>query len=285
MIPKILTVGHACLDIIHMVPRIPLPNTKVSSKDVKISIGGNAANAAVALQQMGANADLCTIVGSESHPFTRILISLLISNGVGINWCYYDETEPCSNSTIMVTPDGERTIMNWQGPNVKSLVTVPSTLNNYQMILGDTYRLPLVQSVFQEAKKYNIPTMLDVDAVFDDIDELPRANHVWFSQEAWRNHKIPLDQLQEKFGGIVGVTDGDRPVVWMGPDKSRNYFCPPQVVAINTLGAGDVFRARLGLGICLGENTLTAVQNACDAASNHITNKPLHDVFDKEYQC
>lgn len=278
MKPLILTVGHACLDIVHIIPTIPAPNTKVASQKIEIRIGGNAANAAAAICEMGARAELCTVLGSDSHPFTRILLALLKQNQVGTGLCKFDETQPCPSSTIMVLPDGERAIMNWQGDEIRRAINAPADLNGYQMVMADSYRLPMVRTVFAMAHAAGIPTMLDVDSAVDDIGLIPRADHIWFSQEAWRKQRIPIRDLQARFGGIVGITDGDRPVSWVGPDGEIRYHAPPRTIARNTLGAGDVFRARLGLGICLGEELDIAIARSCETAVQHITTGELGTV-------
>lgn len=275
MTVNILTVGHACLDIVHRVPQIPVPNTKVDSKEVSIIIGGNAANCASALKELGADADLCTVLGSEDHPFTRILISLLRSHGVGTKLCIFDNTQPGASSTIMVLDDGERAIVNWQGHELKNAISLPASVKGYSMVQGDAYRLPMVRQVFAMAHAAGVPTMLDVDGPIDDIGLIPRADYIWFSHEAWRKQRIPLADLQQRFSAVIGITDGDRPVSWIGKDGVVQYHQPPSVVPRNTLGAGDVFRARLGLGICLGEPLHQAVAQACDTACRHITLQPL----------
>ena len=279
MIPKILAVGHSCLDIVHLVPDIPKPNSKVASNRVKIQVGGNAANEAVAISDLGASADLCTVLGRDSHPFTRILLALLRERNVGTNYCQFDESQDCPNSTIMVFPDGERAIMNWQSPEIRSAMSVPKSLSPYQMVVGDAYRLPMVRQVFEMARKNGIPTMLDVDGVLSDIGSLPQADHIWFSQEAWRCQRIPLADLQARFGGVVGVTDGDRPVTWIDHSGKIRYHQPPRIIAKNTLGAGDVFRARLALGVCIGEDLTDSVQRACITACEHVTDQSLSRVF------
>jgi len=275
MKPKILTVGHACLDIVHTVQLIPKSNTKVASDRVQIQVGGNAANAAVALCDLGASADLCTVLGRDSHPFTRILLALLKERCVGVNYCRFDEVQDCPNSTIMVLPNGERAIVNWQADEIRSAVSAPASLDPYQMVIADAYRLPMIRQIFALARSKGVPTMLDVDGVLPDIGLLPSADHIWFSQEAWRCQRISLSDLQARFGGIVGVTDGDRPVTWIDRDGKIRYHQPPQVIAKNTLGAGDVFRARLALGLCLNESVKDAINAACITAGEHIIEQPL----------
>lgn len=275
MIPKILAVGHSCLDIVHSLPEIPAPNIKVPSAKVDVQVGGNAANEAVALCDLGAHADLHTILGRDSHPFTRILLALLKSRGVGTKLCLFDETQDCPSSTIMVLPDGERAIMNWQSNEIRSAIPSPIALDGYAMIVADTYRLPMVRSVFCSAAGAGIPTMIDVDDPLPDIGMIPAAGYVWFSHEAWRRHRIPIKDLQARFGGVVGITDGHRPVTWVGNDGVVRYHQPPAVNAINTLGAGDVFRARFALGVCMKESIERSIEQACIAACEHITGMQL----------
>lgn len=275
MIPKILAVGHSCLDIVHSLSEIPAPNIKVPSSKVEVQVGGNAANEAVALCDLGASADLHTVLGRDSHPFTRILLALLKSRGVGTGHCCFDETQDCPSSTIMVLPDGERAIMNWQSNEIRSAIPSPISLQGYSMVVADTYRLPMVRSVFSAASRIGIPTMIDVDDPLPDIGMIPSTDHVWFSHEAWRRHRIPIQDLQARFGGVVGITDGHRPVTWVGRDRVVRYHQPPSVKAINTLGAGDVFRARLALGICIGEALDKSIESACITACEHIMGMQL----------
>lgn len=269
---KILTVGHACLDIVHTVPRIPGPNTKVDSHDLMIQIGGNAANCARTISNLGIRVDLCTVLGSEDHPFTRILVSLLRSHGIGMETCRFDNTQPCPSSTIMVTPDGERSIVNWQGESLRNSVSLPSTVKGYSMLHVDTYRLPMAKQVLEMARADGVASILDVDAPPDDVGMIPRADYVWFSHEAWKKHRIPLRDLHRRFNAVVGVTNGPQAVLWIDQSGTEHGYDPPRVVALNTLGAGDVFRASFGLSIARGKSIHDAVEQACVSACDHISN-------------
>lgn len=279
MNPKILTVGHSCLDIVHKVPSIPVLNAKIASSSVSIQVGGNAANVAVALCDMGADSDLCTVLGSEHHPFTRILLALLRERRVGISNCKFDNDQPCPNSTIMVLPDGERSIMNWQSDKIKSAISMPSSITDYAMIVADAYRLPMVRHVFLEARRNNIPTLIDIDGTISDIGLIPSADHIWFSYEAWKCHRIPLQDLKSRLGGIVGITNGPNPVTWIDHENIIRTYTPTEMTPINTLGAGDVFRARLALELIRHNDLTLSIKNACDSAIEHILEKPLTRVI------
>lgn len=273
---KILTVGHACLDVVHQVERLPEKDSKVPSSNVDIRIGGNAANAAAAIADLGCQSHLCTSMGSEYHPFTRILVSLLTSKGINISNCEFVDSQACPNSNIMILPTGERTIVNWQSDFFLNHIVHPKSITGYSAILADTYRLPMVQSVLKEANRYGIPTILDVDNPKQKLKEIPRAKQIWFGYEAWQQLGISLFDLQLRTGAdIIGVTNGPNEIQWIDQTQNLRSYMPPSVVPINTLGAGDVFKGRLAIGLSLDEPIAISIREACISAAEHIQNKPL----------
>lgn len=270
MTAQILTVGHTCIDIVYHVDSLPNLNEKIPASKFEIEIGGNAANVAAALCDFGSSADLCTVLGSWSHPFTRVLISLLTSKGIGTKNVEYEESVDSSVSTIMITPNGDRTIINYTDIKLQSAVSIPANVTSYKMILGDSYRLPMVSKVFQQAKSAGIKTMLDVDLPIP-LDNLPACDYVWFSGDAMKGLNSDLPKLQSYFGGIVGVTMGSLPVRWVGPDHTVKMFNPKPITVKNTLGAGDVFRARFAHEICKDTPIDIAVECACESAGEYIS--------------
>jgi sugar/nucleoside kinase (ribokinase family) len=276
---KILTVGHACLDIVHQISKLPHLDNKTPSNNLNIRIGGNAANAAAALVDLGARAGLCTVLGSHSHPFTRVLVSLLMQQNIDISFCDYNDSLDCSCSTILVTPDGKRTIVNFQNENLKSTMNCPQTLENISLVMGDNYRLPMVRQVFSLASASNIPTMLDIDDIVNDISALPECNYAWLSYEAYKSLNKSLQDIQTHTRGLVGVTNGEHAVIWIDRHGHTNSYVPHYVQPINTLGAGDVFRARFAIEICQAMSIEDAVQNSCFSAIEHIQGQNLTPVY------
>jgi sulfofructose kinase len=277
---KILTVGHSCVDIMYHVDSLPDLDEKISARNFEISIGGNAANVASAICDFGGLADICTVLGSQSHPLTRVLVSLLTSKGVGTRYVDYNDAADCSASTILITPDGNRTIVNHTDIRLQSGVCLPNKLDEYDMILGDSYRLPIVTKVFDHAKKTGIKTMLDVDQPVD-LDLLPKSDYVWFSNEAKKYLQIGLPSLQEKFGGVVGFTSGSLPIYWMADDHVLKKYTPKTINAKNTLGAGDVFRARLACEICQHTELTYAIELASQSAAEFIMTRQIEEILKK----
>lgn len=278
MAPRLLTVGHACIDIVQHVSHQPTPDSKASASSSRIQIGGNAANAAVALARMGADVDLCGTLGSKHDPMAQMLVRMLESARVNFLGQYM-HGEPTPISMIMIQPNGERIISSHQSPALVHAVHAPTDLEGYQMVLGDNYRLEMVHAVFHQARKRGIPTMLDLDGkIFDNLHDMPQTDHAWFSKESLESLDPSLRSLrllQDHFGGVVGVTDGPNTIYWIDQAGTPHQYSPPRVHAENTLGAGDVFRASLALNLCNRRDLTQAIEKACVSACEHITNKPL----------
>lgn len=278
MTVKILTVGHSCIDVMYHVAALPKSDEKIAASNFEISIGGNAANVAAAFCDLGGRADICSVIGSQSHPMTRVLVSLLHSKSIGTKYLEFNEAADCSVSTILITPDGDRTIINHTSSRLQSAIVESLNLSEYDMILGDSYRLPLVNTVFDMAKPYNIKTMLDVDQP-TDWTLLPKCDYVWFSKAAVNTVNTGLPTLQEHFGGVVGLTCGSMPIYWMGVDHILKRHDPKPIKVVNSLGAGDVWRARLALEICQNTDLNRAVELASQTAGEYIQSRHIEEIL------
>lgn len=280
MRPKILTVGHVCLDVVHSVPQLPTLDRKIDSDYSRLQLGGNAANSARAIIQMGGFAEVCSVLGDKTDPVTMMISDLLLSSSM---LARFRNIEGVASpiSSIMLLPDGSRAISNHTDRILsESLADIGSI--DFNMCLGDTHRIPLVRSVFEVATIQGIPTMLDVDKPVPSIDDLPKSTQTWFSQESWvamELFKIGLPDVQKQLGGVVGITDGENPIRWIQDDGIVRFFEPTSTAPINTLGAGDVFRASLALNVCLGKRIEDAIEAACSSACEHITGKTLKKII------
>lgn len=278
---KVLAVGHACLDFVHGVTDHLTPAMKLDSLFSKIQLGGSAPNVAVALKALGANATVCTVLGNKHDTATQLFETLLSKEGIDLA-CNYVDSATTATSLITVLPNGDRSITCYQADEVIKSSAVDLDINDYDIVLGDNYRLPLVAKMFALAESRSIPTMLDVDKLVSKTDILPFADYVWFCQEAWQNFDNPIyvayqQQVQK---GIIGVTNGADPVTWLEPNSSVFQSVKPKPVdVVNSLGAGDVFRASLALQLCMNTPLAAAIERACESAGEHISGKILTKII------
>lgn len=274
---KILTVGHACVDFVHGVTDHLTPNKKIDSVFSNIQLGGSAVNVASALKDLGADVTVCTTLGSKSDITTTIFKQLLDAKGIDIV-CNHIDSVATANSLVTVLPNGDRSITCYQSTEIVEDDSVDVDVSEYDIVLGDNYRLPLVSKLFKIAKQLSIPTMLDVDKTITQPELLPFADYVWFSHEAWKT--VDVTQLQQLTNSIIGVTNGENPVTWLEPYSSLfQSFTPQSVNVINSLGAGDVFRASLALQLLMKIPLATAIERACNSAGEHISGKRLTKII------
>ena len=277
MTKRILAAGHTCHDVVHYVPTMPAPEIKVPSNRLRVQLGGNAANVAVALITLGADTDLCCVLGSRYDPVTDTILTLARLRNIGLD-CGFLESESSPISSVMILPNGDRALTSYQPQAIIDAVCDIPTITQYDMVHGDSYRLPLVKKVFQEARKYKVPTMLDIDKAVNSIYDLPASNYVMFSNEAFTAMSLTKEDLiplQHYFGGVVGYTSGSDLIRYA--DSSGVYHHQPVLIEnpVNTLGAGDTYRAALALHLCYGKDIHTAIKLACNSAYEHILEKKL----------
>lgn len=272
---KVLAVGHAGVDFVHGVTDHLNPNLKLDSRFSNIQLGGSAANVAVALKELGADVTVCTVLGNKTDTVTVLFEKLLAEKDINLV-CKYVDAATTANSLITVLPNGDRAITSYQPIELVREWFVDIDISQYDVVLGDSYRLPLVSNIFALAQSLSIPTMLDVDKTVSPTDLLPYATHVWFSHEAWQT--FDPSRLQQLT--TVGVTNGENPVIWLEPHSSVfQSFTPRSVNVKNSLGAGDVFRASLALQLLIEKPLATAIERACDSAGEHISGKRLTKII------
>lgn len=277
MTVKILTVGHACLDFVHEVDALPDPAIKVPSKSLQVKLGGNAAIAAACLVKLGAQADLCSVLGNRIDWMTQQLVSLLETSRVGID-CAFLESQPCPVSNVLILPNGDRAISSFQPGALTCALHRPDDLTQYAMVLGDTNRLQQTRQLIVTAKLAGVPTMLDVDKPIDKLQDIPQADIVFFSSESWKlleEDGVSLSEAQRYLGGVVGITNGAEPIIYSDAQGKWHERMPEKVEPLTTLGAGDAWRAGLAMALVSGYGIHDAIHRACQTAAEHIQKLPL----------
>lgn len=270
---KILSVGHVCADLIYYSNTIPSLNNKVSCEQAEIVLGGNAANVARTLKELGAEVDLCSVVGNQHHPYTQLIVSFLNDYGVNHDYLKYKDTLATPSSIIIVNDKGERTVIYHQSEEIKKKISLPVDYD-YDFVCADNHRLPMVTEIFAAARMHNISTMLDIDAPIETLEKYPQADYVWLSYETYAACNESIIALQRHFGGVVGYTNSEDEICWIEKGETRTYQ-PDSIQAVNTLGAGDVFRARFAVEIVSGAAVEQAVESASLTAARHCQNLPI----------
>lgn len=114
--PDAIALGDINVDIIAHFARYPDKGEDALAYTTEIHCGGSAANTVMALSRMGIRASLIARVGPDSWALKAL--SCLEDAGVDPRGLQRDPTAMTGLMYVIVTPDGERTILGHRGANV-----------------------------------------------------------------------------------------------------------------------------------------------------------------------
>jgi len=274
---QILCVGQAVEDYIFRVSEMPALAAKHQAKSFESVGGGPAANAAVAIQRLGGSAHLAARLGDDKVGAS--IVSGLEHEGINCRLMRRFSGAQSSVSAVMVDDDGQRMIVNFLDSD---LPTNPAWLldgfpKEVDAVLADTRWPEGAVACLKKAKAMNKPAVLDADhPIPNNSALLESATHLAFSAEGLFSFlKEPdleksIKRVASDFGVWCCVTDGANGVFTAHGHKF-SHFPAPQVRAVDTLGAGDIWHGAFCLSLAEGMDEGEAVQFAIAAAALKVT--------------
>jgi sugar/nucleoside kinase (ribokinase family) len=241
-----LFVGLTTLDWLYLAEHLPDRNQKLVALDYAMAAGGPAANAAVTFGYLGNAATLLTSLGQ--HPISALVQSDLQTWGVDWIDLTPDRLEPLPTSSIIVTQaTGERSVISMNAVKAQaSAHAIPADiLQGVEIVLIDGHQMTVSEEIARRAQAINIPIVIDGGSWkpgFEGV--LPYADYVIgsanFHPPGCQTLEDTLSYLQGLEIPHIAITQGDRPIQFVNQDESGEIPVP-QIQAIDTLGAGDVF--------------------------------------------
>lgn len=271
---RIICVGHAALDRIYRIEAFPPHPTKVRAIEHVEAGGGMAANAAVAIARLGGKPELWSRVGDD-HAGNTIRAGLRAEQ-VDVRYVQSFEGARSSTSAIIVDDKGERLIVGQRDAGMPSDTSwLPlERINEAAAVLGDLRWLEGVRAVFAQARKANVPTVLDADLGAREalVGLLKLTDYAIFSAPALREFASGasdaerLQSVLEHGPGHAGVTLGAEGYEWRERDRSGRI--PAFKVAVtDTTGAGDAFHGAFAAGLVRGLPLAASIELAARAAA------------------
>ncbi len=279
MAKHLLCVGHIALALIFSVSEFPAHPTKTPARRYHRGVGGMSGNAAVALARLGAQVDFCGPVGQDE--VADVFEQVLRAEGVGLAGMRRVPGASSSVSSIIVDRHGERMIFNAKG----SALDAPgpfdaSVMDGIDFVLVDPRCPAWAEAALHEARRRGIPTMLDGEvSPRADLQRLvPLADWRVFSERGLLAYadgepEAMLQQLaaQDPSRRVVR-TLGSQGLQWCDAQGRLQHLSAVQAGAVvDTLGAGDVFHAALGLALAEGQADEAALRFAAAAAALKCT--------------
>lgn len=273
--PEVICLGSAVLDHLFRVGEIPSPPAKERATAYRASVGGMAANAAIAVARLGGRAALWGRLGGDANGAAAR--AELEAEGVD---CAFLRAFPGARtpvSAVVVDKRGERVTFGWRG---EGLPPDPGWLPLERLrgaaALHCDPRWPEGAAAALEAAAH-LPTVLDGEKGEARImlDLVPRVRHAVFSEGGLANFAPglrPAEGLRRAVAAgrteVAAVTRGERGVLWLARGMERPCEVPAfPVEAANTTGAGDVFHGAYALALAEGQAVPDALRFAAAAGA------------------
>ena len=273
-------IGNAAVDSVIRVERLPQPGETIVALGASEDLGGKGANQAIVAARCGALVRLVSPIGEDALG-KRIRLSLA-REGVQTDGV---TTSPHGTDRCVITVDshGENTILSLveaarnfdpvaETP-IESWIT-PGDL----VVMQGNLRPNVTRACLALARSKGAMTVLNPSPTYaaQDYDwtlvDLVLVNRGEAIELAGGEAEGAARELCKKGAGAVVLTLGaDGAALFSADDSFR--VATPQVVAVDAVGAGDVFCGVLIAANALGRNWRDALAAAAEAASISVTRK------------
>jgi ribokinase len=253
-------VGSVNVDQFFRVTALPQAGETILGSAVTTTAGGKGGNQAVAAARAGARVQLVGAVGTD--PAGAGLRAHLTANGIGLDGL--QELPVASGSAVILVDDhGENMIVVAPGANGHlTLASAPAraVIADCEVLLVQL-EVPIATAVAaaREARSVGATVIVNASPVSTDpgLSDLADVTDVVIVNETEEQHwDWPTTHLV--------VTRGARGAIYRGPDADVEVPSP-EVEAIDTTGAGDVFAGVLAAEWSAGHER--ALRRACAAGA------------------
>lgn len=238
-----LFVGRATVDLIQAVRAFPGADDKVSAEAKSLSGGGPALNAAVTFAHLGGEAVLAARVGA-GNLLSDLLRHECESYGVDlVDLAGGSDYQPPVSGVLSTVTTGERCCVNTdeEGGDRPAEVAPPAPAG-FDVILLDQFQRDVLREHRAAFLESGVPRVLDGGSwkpwsqEILDLVTLPVVSERYLEAA----EETPLDFFHRKGFARWAVTRGAKGLDYC--DGGAVHTLPaPQVTAIDTLGAGDIF--------------------------------------------
>ncbi len=266
----IVCVGRATFDLGYACPSFPIEDGKISATHFWAGAGGSALNGAITARTLGSDVRLFTLLGTGS--FADSVRAELQSFDVPVRDFAATGEQVLPVSSIIVVPGGgTRTIIDQQ-PEQMPLRDPPDSecLDGVSVLYCDGFLPEIAVPLATMARRRGIPVVLDGGSWKPWTDKLiAHVDHAVVSERfhpPGRHEADIIDAVRALGPSVAAITRGPGPIAWSADDRCGE-ITPPQVDAIDTLGAGDIFHGAYCHFLSKGEQVPDALAHAAEVAA------------------
>ncbi len=292
--PRILAIGTATQDVFlrstafkphrdngQSVEEFPL-GAKLAVDEVVFTTGGNAMNAAVTFARQGMETEFMGIFGAE--PAGQAVMQALDREGIATSHVVQDERFQTSYSTILLAPNGERTILNYHGTHVHDSgapLDLDAVKHADWLYLSSIGSMPLLEKLVTIAAKNGVQVALNPSG--SELAEAGKLRTVLEDVAVLLVNKDEMKQIVEgktleelvRHGAnlvqTVVISDGPKGVMATDSTKIVKAGVYEDVKVVDRLGAGDAFGAGFVAWHAMGKSLEKAITFASANASSVVT--------------
>ncbi|MDT8405988.1 MAG: PfkB family carbohydrate kinase [Methylococcales bacterium] len=244
----VFCIGYACYDLTFHVPHHPGSDEKVFADQFLACGGGPAANAAVTAARLGAVSGFCGYLGQDT--FGELHVQELRHDQVNLDFLVRG-AEATPLSSVFVKPEGQRTLVNYQGQTPKlppyqfdftSLSTRTLLFDGHQPRLS----LRAAQALAKTTKILDAGSVHEGTlALLDQVDYLVASEK--FALDYAGSPEQALTELAKQAPAVV-ITLGEKGVIWRRGQESGQEAAIP-VCAVDSNGCGDAYHGAFAAGL------------------------------------
>lgn len=303
--PRLVCCGLTTLDVVQVVDAVPTADQKVVARDLQVSFGGPAANAAATAVALGVPSVLVTALGEG--PVARLVRDGLRAAGVEVVDLLAGQPGDPALSTVLVTAGtGQRAVVSPNatgraddlGPATRAATAV---LDAATALLVDGHHLAAALELAGAARRRGLPVLLDggswkpgLGPLLEDVDVAVLSADFAVPARPGSGGEVAGRETGSRPGAtapdvlaavaaygprVVARSAGAGPVrvrVHRAAERTQVeqhdelLVVPPLLLpddVVDTLGAGDVLHGAIGAGLARGLDPVAALRAAVPVAT------------------
>lgn len=260
---RIIVVGSINLDLVARAAKLPAPGETVTNASFAQYPGGKGANQALAARRLGADVVMIGRVGRDAN--AEAALALLRAEGVDLTRVGIDEAAHTGVALLAVAESGENQIVVASGAN-RALLPAHVELPPHDGVILQLEIPP--DTVADAALKCrgfltaNLAPALPAPSVL-----FGRADLIVVNEGESEIYAGALHMAR----GLVAITYGAKGAALFRDGRKLAEATPPDIVPVDTTGAGDCFVAALTLALLEGRPKEQALRFACAAGAAACT--------------
>lgn len=256
---RITVVGSINLDYVATCASLPRAGETVTGATLARHPGGKGANQALAARKLGAEVCMIGRVGDDEMALPAT--ALLEAYGVELGGVVTDADAPTGVALISVDGDGENQITVAAGANHNVMPEQLPARIETPLIVQLELPIETVEAAVGRATEFVCVNLAPAAPVSDAM--LRRADLIVVNETEAAFYGDALHHG----GGRVVVTKGARGAAMYLRGVEMAWATPPQVRAVDAVGAGDAFVGAITVALLEGMDPQDALEFACGAGA------------------